>query len=141
MRRQWAGFAVALLAWPSVLAAISAGARTQPALRVLGLIVALALPAAGVLALIRGFDVSSAAGRRLRLWAHLATVAPVVATALRVAQGLPQREAWLALFGAPFVISLLRSWRENDAGPTGRRRPPEQRCPPPCLLFIDGARC
>ena len=120
------GFAVALIAWQGVLAGLATLARTQPAVRLLGLIVAFALPAAGALTLIRGIDPGTPAARRLRLWAQLATVAPVILTAMRVVQGLPLRETWLALFGAPFAISLLRSLRGERAAatPVTSFRPP-----------------
>lgn len=113
----WLAFAVALLVWHSLVAEIGALARVQPPLRLLALLAAFALPAAGALLLIRGPELSTRAGRRLGFWAHLATVAPVIATALRVPQGLPTRQAWLASFGAPLAVSLLRSLRERGTPP------------------------
>lgn len=103
--------ALAVLAWHSLLASLAAAARAQPALRWPALLIAFALPMAGVAVLLRGPDIGTASGRRLRLWAYLATLAPVIATALRVPQVLPTRPVWLALFGAPFAISLWRDLR------------------------------
>jgi hypothetical protein len=61
---------VAVLAWHSLLAEIGAAARTLPALRWAGLLLAFVLPAAGLSVLLRGPDLRTSAGRRLRLWAH-----------------------------------------------------------------------
>jgi hypothetical protein len=129
----WLGFALPLLAWPSALTALNTLARSQPSFRLLGLLVAFALPGVGALTLIRGLDLTAPEGRRLRAWAHLATVAPVIATALRVPQGLPQREIWLALFGASLAVSLLRSLRERGTvAPTAAPSP----SPPTAVLRL-----
>jgi asparagine N-glycosylation enzyme membrane subunit Stt3 len=104
---RWLRLALAVLGWHSLLAELGAAARAQPALRWPALLLAFALPAAGAAILLRGPDLGTRAGRRLRLWAHLATLAAVIATALRVPQGLPTRPVWLALFGAPLAVSLL----------------------------------
>ncbi len=115
--KAWLPLALAVLAWQSLLAELAIAARAQPALRWPALLIAFALPAAGASILLRGPDLGTRAGRRLRLWAHLATLAPVVATALRVPQGLPTRPAWLALFGAPLAVSLWRSRRAEPVPP------------------------
>jgi hypothetical protein len=120
----WLAFALSLLVWPSLVAEAGALARGLPPLKLLALLLALALPAAGAYLLIQGVDTSTPAGRRLRFWAHLATLAPVVATALRVPQGLPVRETWLGLFGAPLLISLLRSLKGAAGGPFQVAPPP-----------------
>jgi succinate dehydrogenase/fumarate reductase cytochrome b subunit len=110
---RWLPLAVAVLGWHSLLAELGAAARAQPALRGPALLLAFALPFAGAAILLRGPDLGTRAGRRQRLWAHLATIAPVIATALRVPQVLPTRPVWLALFGAPLAVSL---WRSRQGG-------------------------
>jgi succinate dehydrogenase/fumarate reductase cytochrome b subunit len=112
---RWLSLALAVVGWHSLLAELSFAARLQPALRWPALLLAFALPAAGAAILLRGPDLATHSGRRLRLWAHLATLAPVIATVLRVPQGLPTRPAWLALFGAPLAVSLWRGLRQDDA--------------------------
>jgi asparagine N-glycosylation enzyme membrane subunit Stt3 len=112
---RWLPLALAVVGWHSLLAELSAAARVQPALRWPALLLAFALPAAGAVILLRGPDLATHSGRRLRLWAHLATLAPVIATVLRVPQSLPTGPVWLALFGAPLAVSLWRGLREDDA--------------------------
>jgi succinate dehydrogenase/fumarate reductase cytochrome b subunit len=121
---RWLPLALAVLGWHSLLAELGAAARAQPALRWPALLLAFALPAAGATILLRGPDLGTRAGRRLRLWAHLATLAPVIATALRVPQGLPTRPVWLALFGAPLAVSLLRGPRGDAITPSAVAAPP-----------------
>ncbi|HVR70343.1 MAG TPA: hypothetical protein VMT87_05805, partial [Vicinamibacteria bacterium] len=121
---QWLPLALAVLGWHSLLAVLSGAARVQPALRSPAFLIAFALPAAGAAILLRGPDLGTPAGRRLRLWAHLATLAPVIATALRVPPGLPARPAWLALFGAPLAVSLWRSLRGDAITPLAIAAPP-----------------
>lgn len=111
---RWLPLALAVLGWHATLDALSAAARVHPALRWPALLLGFALPVAGAAVLLRGPDLATRAGRRLRLWAHLATLAPVVSTVLRVARGLPAREVWLILFGGLLVLSLLLGWRQPD---------------------------
>ena len=113
----WLILALAVLGWQPLLAGLAAAARAQPGLRWPALLLAFALPAAGLAILLRGPDLATSSGRRLRLWAHLATLAPVISTALRVPRGLPQRPVWLALFGAALAISLWRSRRGDTTTP------------------------
>lgn len=127
---RWLPLALAVLGWHSLLAELGAAARAQPALRWPALLLAFALPAAGAVILLRGPDLRTRAGRQLRLWAHLATLAPVIATALRVPQVLPTRPVWLALFGAPLAVSLWRS-RRGDALTPSAIAP----APPPLLAL------
>ena len=94
-----------------------------------------ALPVAGAAILLRGPDLGTRSGRRLRLWAHLATVAPVVATVLRVPQALPTRPVWLGLVGAPLAVSLLRSLRRDPVPGT----PSPTRFPPLALKLHRGS--
>jgi succinate dehydrogenase/fumarate reductase cytochrome b subunit len=115
---RWLPLALAVLGWHSLLAELGAAARAEPALRWPALMLAFALPAAGAWILLRGPDLGTRAGRRLRLWAHLATLAPVIATALRVPQVLPTRPVWLALFGPPLAVSLLRGLRGDAITPS-----------------------
>src|SRR5687768_2916687 len=106
-------------------------ARAQPALRWPALLIAFALPIAGVAILTRRPDPAKLTGRRLRLWACLATLAPVIAIALRVPPGLPTRPVWLALFSAPLAISVWRSLREVPLGGP----PAVAGAPPPTLAL------
>jgi hypothetical protein len=115
---RWLPLALAVLGWQSLLAALAVAARTQPSLRWPALLIAFALPAAGVIILLAGPDPGTPAGRRLRLWAHLATVAPVIATVLRVPKGLPARAVWQALFGVMLVASLWRALRGEAITPS-----------------------
>lgn len=84
---RWLPLALAVLGWQPLLAELAAAARAHPALRWPALLLAFALPAAGLAILLRGPDLGTRAGRRLRRWAHLATLAPVLATVLRVPPG------------------------------------------------------
>jgi succinate dehydrogenase/fumarate reductase cytochrome b subunit len=108
---RWLPLALAVLVWQRLLSALGPG---WPAL-----LTAFALPVAGAWILLRG------ANGRLRLWAHAATLAPVVATALRVPQWpwWSARYVWLASFGSLLAISLLRSLRAGDAPPAPAAAP------------------
>ena len=110
----WLPLALAVLGWQGLLAELGASARAQPALRWPALLIAFALPAVGVALLLRGPDLGTRAGRTLRLWAHLATLAPVLATALRVPRDVPARTTWLVFFGLLLAVSAGRCLR----GPT-----------------------
>jgi hypothetical protein len=130
----WLPLALAVLAWHSLLAELATAARAYPSLRWPALLIGFALPAAGLAVLLRGPDLGTRAGRRRRLWAHLATIAPVIATAMRVPQGgrLPTRPIWLALFGATLAASLWRTWREDASPPPAAAAP----LPPPLVLKL-----
>lgn len=120
---RWLSLALGVVGWHSLLAVVVASARAQPALRGAALLLAFALPVAGVVVLLRGPDLRTRSGRRLRMWAHLATLAPVIATVLRVPQGLPVRAVWLALFGTLLALSLLDGLR-GDTITTSLAGPP-----------------
>ena len=121
---RWLPLALAVVGWHAALAELGAAARAEPSLRWPGLLLAFALPAAGAALLVRGPDLATLSGRRLRLWAHLATIAPVIATILRVPRGLPIRAVWLVMFGAPLAVGLVRSLRGDAIAPTAVRTPP-----------------
>jgi hypothetical protein len=112
----WLPLALGALGWHALLAELVAAGRAPPApaLRWLAFSIAFALPAAGAAILLRGPDLRTGAGRELRLWAHLATLAPIIATVLRGPRGLPTRLVWLALFGALLAVSLVRSVRRDN---------------------------
>jgi hypothetical protein len=124
----WLPLALALLGWHFLVFELSATARSFPALRWPALLLAFALPIAGLVILLRGPDPGTWTGRRLQLWAHLATLAPVIATVLRVQQFLPARAVWLLLFGLLLAASLLRSLR-------GGARPRATETAPPPLAY------
>jgi succinate dehydrogenase/fumarate reductase cytochrome b subunit len=111
----WLALAGATLLWPSVVSQVGTLARqaadspAAAALRCFAAFLALALPTAGLFVLLRRPPAAGAAGRRLRLWGQLATIAPVAHTALRVQQAVPVAETWLAIFGSALAVSLLRT--------------------------------
>lgn len=102
----WLAVAAAVVAWPWLLGLGSP--RPLP-----GLAQAFALPAIGVFLAARPFPTASPTARRLRGWAHAATVAPIVVIGLRVLfhNVATQRMVWLALFAPPLAIGLLRTFR------------------------------
>ena len=123
----WLALAAATFLWPSVVTLAGTLARqaaTPPvtiALRLFALVLALALPAAGAFVLFRRHAGVPAAGRRLRLWGQLATIAPVLHTVLRVPQlGVPVRETWFAIVGATLAVSLLRTFTARGASDAPR---------------------
>jgi hypothetical protein len=124
--------AAALLLWPVLLHLLGAQARalavTQPAaavsLRALALVVALGLPALGLLLLLRPPDRQRRDDVRLRRWSLATVVAPALFTATAVLDRLPgwtsvphrQRLAWLAAL-LPFVlVSALAGAPGRPAG-------------------------
>lgn len=118
---RWTALAAAVVAWPWLL-------RWASAVPAAGLAVGFGLPALGLVLAARAPAPPSAAARRTRLWAHLALVAPVVMTALRVKvyDAATLGWVWLALFLPPAVLGLARTVTNAPPRPAPAAPPPSR---------------